>query len=527
MKDNIFTQRMRNDHIWFLKMSLLYGVLFVCCLYRNTSGITCPVLILSGLGISVLFLRRAGIPLQKGTVRYFAGILLLAVSTVRTDSGFLHFFNNVGILLLFMMSMAHQLYQDQEWGFTDYIKKFFRMLGTWILSVGKIFQGKNSVDNPANSVDNRWITGCVSVENRAKPVDKSVENRKKMTGPILMGILAAALMLLIVLPLLMMSDEVFSQIFGKIFRLLDPFPLLAKIDIGSIFGIAFTFLFGTVSLYAFFAGLFRMNLGGKDERKPGRVNVVTGITFTGIMAAVYVLYSAIQILFLFLRLDTGLPAGVTYSQYAHQGFWQLLAVSLLNFITVLLCAAVFGEDRILKSLLALISACTCVMILSAAYRMMLYVETYDLTFLRVLVLWFLGVLMVIFCGVIYFIFRRSFRLFRYITLVVSVGYILFSLARPDALIAGYNLRDAGEMNESDLCYLIYSLSEDAAPHLAEIDCSGAENAWMEKYLDSYFQVIDQFDGEMSLREWNYSRAAALDAAEKWIGKSPGQQMTQE
>ena len=60
---------------------------------------------------------------------------------------------------------------------------------------------------------------------------------------------------------------------------------------------------------------------------------------------------------------------------------------------------VFGENKILEILLCVISVCTCVMILSAAYRMLLYVEEYDLTFLRVLVLWFLAVLMLIFFGV--------------------------------------------------------------------------------------------------------------------------------
>ena len=62
----------------------------------------------------------------------------------------------------------------------------------------------------------------------------------------------------------------------------------------------------------------------------------------------------------------------------------------------------------LKILLTVISVCTCIMILSAAYRMILYVNEYNLSFLRVLVLWFLAVLMIIFWGVIYSIFSRDF-----------------------------------------------------------------------------------------------------------------------
>lgn len=262
-----------------------------------------------------------------------------------------------------------------------------------------------------------------------------------------------------------------------------------------------------------------MNLGGTDTKKTGKKNPVTGITFTGIMAAVYVLYSGIQIVVLFLRLDIGLPDGVTYSQYAHEGFWQLLFVSIINFVTVLICANIFEENRSLKILLTVLSICTCIMIISAAYRMILYVNEYNLTFLRVLVLWFLAVLTVIFIGVIYSIYRRNFELFRYMTAVVSVGYILLSLGRPDALIANYNIENTTEMGEEDLYYLMYGLSDDAAPEIAKIDCTETENIWMIQHLDSYFRMVRGKNDDTSLREWNYSRARAEETARSWIQKN--------
>ena len=137
--DSIFLQRMREEKMWFLIMSMIYGGLFTLCLYRNMSGVTFPVVTAVSLWFSILFLKKAEITFQKGTLRYFAGIFLLGISTVLTDSGFFHFFNNVGIILLFMMAMAHQLYKDSEWGFPEYVKKLFIMLWTWIISVGEIF----------------------------------------------------------------------------------------------------------------------------------------------------------------------------------------------------------------------------------------------------------------------------------------------------------------------------------------------------------------------------------------------------
>ena len=490
--DSIFLQRMREEKMWFLIMSMIYGGLFTLCLYRNMSGVTFPVVTAVSLWFSILFLKKAEITFQKGTLRYFAGIFLLGISTVLTDSGFFHFFNNVGIILLFMMAMAHQLYKDSEWGFPEYVKKLFIMLWTWIISVGEIFHSTGKKE-------------------------KIQTTKRKNTGPVLLGILAAVLMLIIVLPLLMMSDEIFLHIFNRFFRFLNPFNLIWKIDVSNIIGIICTFLFGTAALYAFFAGLFKMNLGGKEERKPGNSNYVTGITFTGIMAAVYVLYSGIQILFLFLRLDSGLPEEVTYSQYAHQGFWQLLFVSLINFVTVLICVKIFEDNKVLKLLLTVISICTCIMILAAAYRMILYVKEYNLSFLRVLVLWFLAVLMIIFWGVIYSIFSREFRLFRYITSVVSVCYILFSFSHPDVLIAGYNIRNARSAEDMDLYYLIYFLSDDAAGQIAQIDPGFIDDEILSE-VESYFRNIEVENEKMSLREWNYSRYEANKAAEEWLDK---------
>ena len=508
--DSIFIQRMRSEHKWYLLFSIIYGCVFTFCLYRNLSGITFPVLIAVSLWISVLFLRKAGIAFQKGTIRYFAGILLLSVSTVLTDSGFFHFFNSVGILLLFMMGMAHQLYQDSKWGFTEYVKKFFIMLWTWIISVGEIFKGngKKAADKSEES--------CGDTSKATGENTDAGKKKGQIAGPVLLGVFAALLMLIVVLPLLIMSDEIFSHLFNSIFRFLNPFNLLRKIDFLNITGIIFTFLFGTAALYAFFAGLFRMNLGGKDVRKPGNSNYVTGITFTGIMAAVYVFYSGIQILFLFLRIDSGLPDGVTYSQYAHQGFWQLLFVSLINFVTVLICARIFADNRVLKILLTVISVCTCIMILSAAYRMILYVNEYNLSFLRVLVLWFLGVLMIIFFGVIRSIFKQDFGLFRYITAVVSVCYILFSFAGVDSLIAEYNISNSQEMDDVDIYYLMYGLSDDAAAEIARIDRDMLTDSEMEETVKQYFLEIQWKNEDMSIREWNYSRAEANKAAEEWL-----------
>ena len=72
----------------------------------------------------------------------------------------------------------------------------------------------------------------------------------------------------------------------------------------------------------------------------------------------------------------------------------------------------------------------------AAYRMILYVSEYSPYFSPSVRAMFLAVLMIIFFGVIYSIYRRDFGLFRYITAVVSVCYILFSFKQTGCAYRG-------------------------------------------------------------------------------------------
>ena len=298
--NDVYMRRMKEDELWFLKMSLIFGLVFTFCIYRNISGIMFTVLAAGLILFAVKFLRRAGVRVRKDSVWYFIGILLLGVSVCLTTNGFFHFFNCVGILLLFMAGMVHQFYDDREWGFAEYVKKFFILVGTCIASIGEPFKvkiRKKSADGQEKKTVNRNVRAVAA------------------------GIGAAVLFLIVVMPLLIMSDKIFSEFFYRLFGYFDLSYLVENVDIENIVGITITFFIGTVGIYAFFSAVFRMNLQGKEERRKGNVNPVTGITFTAILAVIYVFYSMIQIFCLFLRLGSGLPDGMTYSQYAHEGFW--------------------------------------------------------------------------------------------------------------------------------------------------------------------------------------------------------------
>jgi hypothetical protein len=319
------------------------------------------------------------------------------------------------------------------------------------------------------------------------------------------------------------SDRIFQGLLQRI---------LENIDVWQIVGIFFTFIFGWICFYTLFVAVLRKRMeGAKLIEEEKKMNPVIGISFSSVFALIYLVYSVIQILFLFLRFEGGLPEGVTYSQYAHEGFWQLLFVSIINFIMVLGCLRFFRRSKVLQYLLVIISFCTCIMTVSAVYRMLLYVGTYHLTFLRILVLWFLGVVTLFMVGVVINIFKGKFRLFKYLMIVLACSYILLSFARVDYIIATYNLNQmrSGAVqvdnfngwifySTNDIHYLMNDLSLDAAPALVNVDVSEfqGDQEQLDAALDRYFERI--LRRENSGRRWNLSLDMAQRAGREHLGE---------
>lgn len=310
-------------------MSLLYGILFTFCMYQNPNGITFPILIFLTIMFAVQYVKKIGFPIKKDIWIYGAGMVLLGISSFLTASGFLVFFNLIGIILLFVVMMIHQFYQDKEWNFQTHFKNLFILFGTSISCIPYPFQ-----------------------HGAGKLTEKSTE-KKKTVFYILAGVGISILLLLVILPLLIRSDRIFEMYFGNFIK---------HIHFGNLFWMFVMTVVITIICYAFFSGLCRYNLKMNTEQKKNHCNPIIGITFTSILAVIYIVYSCIQIIFLFIGLHKGVLRASTYSSYARSGFWELILVSLINFVMVLLCIYLFEDNKILKFILTVISMCTFIMI---------------------------------------------------------------------------------------------------------------------------------------------------------------------
>lgn len=476
----------RENFKYFGGISFLYGFIYLLCMYQNYFGFTFLIYAIATVIVLKKFMDKIELKLTKETKIYFAAVILSGISTCITASGFIQFMNWWFLIILLILSMLSQFNPLRKWN-----------TGTYIKNIMKLFFTTLEYSFLSLSHANRY----------AKKVE--IKKNKNMKG-IVGGIIAAGAVLIFILPLLFTSDLIFEQMFIDAFIDFDFNVIIEKI--ANAMEIGFTFFIGFTSIYALFYAICYLNLEENPERTMGYCNLVTGITFTGIISIVYTLYSFIQIRYLFL--GSGLPKGITYSAYAHQGFWQLLFVAIINICMVMICNYVFEKNKILDLILTIISGCTFVMIASAFYRMMLYIGAYHLTRLRVLVLWILVILALIMTGIVISIYRNQFPFVKYTIMVVVSCYLILSFAQPDYWIAKYNISQMEEITSDNLYYMLYSLSWDGAPALKEMKdkevyfCN--DDCWW------YFQNIIEETEEISIRNMTYSKFRARKIAEQYF-----------
>lgn len=469
-----------NFHI-FGVASFLYACLYAFCMYKNDASITYTLLVVGGLFFIQYCFKKLDVAMKKESRFYMVSMVLLSISTFCTDDGRIIFFNKLGVFLLTISMVLGALYETKQWNLGKYLGSIVKVCFMSIGELGKPFS------------DLKWY--CKN----------KLEKKNNKYLYVLMGIVITIPVFIVVFALLASADIVFNDMANN---------LLKDVDFADAYLITLTIVSTFLATYCILAYLCKKTI--KEEVEDARKGEpLIAIPVVTILSLLYIVFSGIQIVYLFMR-RMQLPAGYTYAQYAREGFFQLLAVSVINLVIVLIGLYYFKSSKVLKVMLTIMSLCTFVMIASSAMRMMIYIQYYYLTFLRIFVLWSLLVLFLIFCGVIAYIVKESFPLFRYSMIVVTCLYIALSFSHPDYWIAKVNLDSTKETRSEffkgdvyEDYYLLRTLSADAAPVL--IDWIAEEGYSFEYYnleFDRYPIGFEEGDHEYEayryLRDLKYS-----------------------
>ena len=444
----------KKEHIILLLLTVLFGILFDVLFYGKAMGISYPIFVAAYYAILLWYMRKdLTIRPDFGWLLTIPVIMLSLTYTLHTNFVF-YVLNFMAIPVLLMVQTLlitkNNKYAWHDIGvIEDILYGFFvRTFG----NIGKPFSILGKLLHPKGS-------------------QKKYDNLKK----VLLGLIIAVPLLMIILSLLASADSIFEQYLGQIpdwFKDIKIGEFLFRgIMILSVCIVSFGYIWslserrkGSGSLTE---GRTKWNLKVWDP-----VVVITILTTVNI---IYVLFVFIQFSYLFGGLKAGLPAEFTFAEYARRGFFELVAVTLINF-SILLFSLGFtrkkdkATDRTMSILNTLLVGCTLVILFSAHFRMSMYEEAYGYTYLRMFTHIFMVFLFILFLLAFYRIWNEKFTLVKPYIIASIAAFLIVNYMNVDVIIARNNVDRFYNDRKIDMVYLA-DLSYDAAPQIARLlDC---------------------------------------------------------
>ena len=272
---------------------------------------------------------------------------------------------------------------------------------------------------------------------------------------VLYGALIALPLIAIVGALLLNADGVMSFYFSDFFR---------NLRLGNALCHVVLILVVTMLFYSFlFNALWSRKLSAAaTERKS--LPALTLYVVLGALLLVYAVFAYVQ--FAYLMGLKGLPQELTYAEYARQGFSELIWVTLINLAVFSLCLCHGEQTKSLRALLFALLFASLILLYSAAMRLLLYIDAYGLTFMRLLPLWFMVFLLFVFIMCAAKLMKPKTHLLRIAAMALLCWYVLLNLVNVDGIIAKSILDRAekeGQLGMNDYHYVVYTLSSDAEP----------------------------------------------------------------
>ena len=277
---------------------------------------------------------------------------------------------------------------------------------------------------------------------------------------IFLGLLIGTPFIMIVIFLLSSADATFKNIFDHLFN----FDINVPENIGTLI---WSLPMATY-LYALIYGSsiednsksFNIDKFNKTMDNAASIPRLSLYTVNSVICCFYILFIGIQAIYFIDILGGSLPADFTYSEYARRGFFELLAVALINivFIAVAKIFSVKNENnKYLRIHIILNSILTLALISVDFAKMYLYISTYGLTILRIIPSVFMIFLCFVFAFIIMGEFKKSFPVTKLSFYAGNILFVLLCLANIDAVVARYNLN--AYMNGNLPYYDIYDLRE--------------------------------------------------------------------
>lgn len=507
---------MKKIVIGALILSILHSILF----YGQDLGISVVLFVVPMLiFISYTLISKNKVKNKKA---FFLSVPIsfLSLTYALFNNGILNVVNMIAIVVLTTTMITWAIYD--KFTFKEAFVKIFVI----------IFKPFGYIGESVRVISNNLFKKKTNVTN--------VENKKikenKVIKQIIIGLIISIPLLIIILALLISADTIFAEILEPIkYVIMNIFNIkfLSSLYFRAIF-IIILFIY----VVAFICSMLKFDTTKKTFEKKG-VNMqnITVNTVLTVLNIVYLLFCIIQFVYLFLFTNLGLNEIFDYATYARRGFFQLMFVTIINFIIIIITSlnkreTTKGVSIYTKIMNVLLIIFTIVMIFSSFLRMYLYEQEYGYTFLRLVVYFILATELMLAVPTCVYVFNKKISLLKYYIVIFSVMLVLLNFTNVDRTIAKKNvdkyLMSANfDEKEIDFKYL-KNLSVDAIPEIARLYRNTPDSTLKNK-IDRYFthdsmvksrnnKKIQKLYENKNFQEFNLSEYEAKRAVESIDGE---------
>lgn len=326
------------------------------------------------------------------------------------------------------------------------------------------------------------------------------------------GILFSIPVVLVVLGLLISADSIFATLFSGISEGIEK---LMKSE-SLVLLIARVILILLIAIYFISFSYYVIKIakepGDIPEKQPkARKDVIAINCVLTIFNIIYAVFCTIQVSVLFTPIAR--TQDFNYAQYARTGFFQLMAVSVINFAIILFCKTGLQKNRYTMIMQLLLAAFTIIIVFSSGYRMYLYENEFGYTFLRLMVYAILATELIAMVPTIIFILKEKINIIKCYLVIGITMYVIINYINIDQVIAKRNIDRYFKTGKIDVSYLQNETGVDAVSQMVRLlevpngkKVESAEEVRIQ--VNNYLVSMKKQMTDLSWQEWNMGKQRA-------------------
>ncbi len=319
---------------------------------------------------------------------------------------------------------------------------------------------------------NLWACFAAAIPEGRKKEKKAGDGR---TLTVVLGTCGAVALVSFLIPVLVSADALFAASLER----LNWWSLLFRLQVSNLGGVLQRLFWALVFTPFVFSLLYAMShprlLCPTEERKGVRADALGFVLTLGAVDALYLAFLSVQSAGLFGGPEYVESLGVSYADWARNGFFQIVGVTVLNLSLTLASLGLARREgrawRALRWLCAVLAGESLVLLASAAWKMTLYVSAYGLSFKRCMTYWGMVMMALLLLLGLWKAVRPEFRFCKWAFPVALAGWLVINCVPVDYLVARNQVDRYldGESPAVSVRYLLYSLSYDTISQLERLD----------------------------------------------------------